>query len=1027
MAYDASTGNVVLFGGASTRGTLLNDTWTWNGSTWNSTVANGAAGSPPARAYATMAYDATTGNTVLFGGYNSAGTLLNDTWTWNGNTWTQMSPSTSPPVRSGASMAYDATTGNVVLFGGYSTGGTLLNDTWTWNGSTWTQVSPSTSPPAREYSTMAYDAATGNVVLFGGYNGATAYSDTWTWNGSTWTQMSPTTSPSARWGASMTYDAATSNVVLFGGIGASGALNNDTWTWNGNTWTQMSPSTSPLARSFATMTYDPATRSTVLFGGSFYASLLNDTWVWGVYPPASPYWAGTTPTTSPPARSGASMAYDAATGNVVLFGGLGTSGALNDTWTWNGSNWTSVTPFGNNPIASYGSSMAYDPSTGSVVLFGGIDASGSFLSDTYSWKANAWTYMTVSNPIPAPRAYAAMSYDARTAQMVLFGGESATGDLSDTWLWDGQAWAQLQPLGSVPSARYGSSMAYDAATTDVVLFGGTGNGGNVADTWTYQPTVTPPGVPTGLAAKSGTGQISLSWSPPTITQSEPPAASYEIFRGTNSDRKLMSQVGTTSSTSYTDTTVTPGVSYYYAIKASNAIGYSLESAETVSVANASAPTAAPTSLGARVASGSVSLTWVDVPASFDGGSAITSYLVEAKSGSTVLASTSVGPGTQSATLTGLQNGTSYTLQVAAVNSIGPGPFASTTATPLGVPGAPGTVLAADSGSGSVTLTWSAPSVTGGSAITSYTVVPTPSCVTCVIRVSGTGASVTGLNNGTAYTFVVVASNAQGSGPISSPSNVVTPQTPPQGYWIATNNGGVLAQNGARFYGSASNLVLNQPIVGMAATPDHRGYWLVARDGGIFAFGDAAFYGSMGGRALNAPIVGMASTRDGKGYYEVASDGGIFAFGDAAFYGSMGGKALNQPVVAVALTPNGGGYWEVASDGGVFSFGDANFYGSTGNLTLNKPVEAISPTPDGGGYWFVASDGGVFSFGDANFYGSGVGLVPSGSVVAMTTDPSGNGYWLTLSTGTILSFGDAQALPGTGGVTLSNPVVAMALS
>jgi hypothetical protein len=53
--------------------------------------------------------------------------------------------------------------------------------------------------------------------------------------------------------------------------------------------------------------------------------------------------------------------------------------------------------------------------------------------------------------------------------------------------------------------------------------------------------------------------------------------------------------------------------------------------------------------------------------------------------------------------------------------------------------------------------------------------------------------------------------------------------------------------------------LNQPIVGMAATPDGKGYWLVASDGGIFSFGDASFYGSMGGTHLNQPIVGMAAS------------------------------------------------------------------------------------------------------------------------------------------------------------------------
>ncbi len=155
-----------------------------------------------------------------------------------------------------------------------------------------------------------------------------------------------------------------------------------------------------------------------------------------------------------------------------------------------------------------------------------------------------------------------------------------------------------------------------------------------------------------------------------------------------------------------------------------------------------------------------------------------------------------------------------------------------------------------------------------------------------------------------------------------------------------------------------------------ATPSTTsGYWEVASDGGLFAFGDASFYGSMGGQPLNQPIVGLAATPDGHGYWEVASDGGLFAFGDAAFYGSMGGQPLNQPIVGLAATPDGHGYWEVASDGGLFAFGDAAFYGSMGSQPLNQPIVGLAATPDGHGYWEVASDGGLFAFGDAAFYGS----------------------------------------------------------
>ncbi|MGH9080448.1 MAG: protease pro-enzyme activation domain-containing protein, partial [Acidimicrobiales bacterium] len=86
-----------------------------------------------------------------------------------------------------------------------------------------------------------------------------------------------------------------------------------------------------------------------------------------------------------------------------------------------------------------------------------------------------------------------------------------------------------------------------------------------------------------------------------------------------------------------------------------------------------------------------------------------------------------------------------------------------------------------------------------------------------------------------------------------------------------------------------------------------GYWLTASDGGIFTFGDAGFFGSTGAIHLNQPIVGMAATPDDRGYWLVASDGGIFTFGDAGFFGSEGAKPLNSPIVSMAASPDGQGY------------------------------------------------------------------------------------------------------------------------
>ncbi len=83
----------------------------------------------------------------------------------------------------------------------------------------------------------------------------------------------------------MAYDAAASDIVLFGGAGAvspyrSGYLR-DTWTWDGTTWTQQAPATHPSAREQASMAYDAATGQVVLFGGNGHFLDFDGTWTWG--------------------------------------------------------------------------------------------------------------------------------------------------------------------------------------------------------------------------------------------------------------------------------------------------------------------------------------------------------------------------------------------------------------------------------------------------------------------------------------------------------------------------------------------------------------------------------------------------------------------------------------------------------------------------------------------------------------------------------------------------------------------------
>ena len=167
-------------------------------------------------------------------------------------------------------------------------------------------------------------------------------------------------------------------------------------------------------------------------------------------PPTTPPPTTPPPTTPPPpppeARYGAPMAYDASNGKLILFGGWGRSGDLNDTWCWSNNQWNQLHPADPKPIARYYASMAYNASSGQLILFGGGSILRSyFLNDTWSWSNNRWNPLS-PNPKPSARSVASMAYDASSGQLILFGGSTISGSLNDTWTWDSSQnkWIQLQ-------------------------------------------------------------------------------------------------------------------------------------------------------------------------------------------------------------------------------------------------------------------------------------------------------------------------------------------------------------------------------------------------------------------------------------------------------------------------------------------------------------------------------------------------------------------------------------------------------
>jgi hypothetical protein len=293
LAYDAARGVTVLFGGQNSSWALVADTWEWDGVVW---TQRSTATAPSPRAVHAMAYDTARGRVVLFGGAagSGSGTDNDETWEWDGVTWMQMQPTARPSPRRCASMTYDPTRGVCVLFGGGISGsGTpVLNDTWEWNGSTWTQSMPTVRPPARWGSYLAADG-TGHVLLSGGGAGFIELNDTWTWDGVAWQQLAPPVQPIARRNGGAAFDsqrglflAWSGSQTSFGPFGPSHYPEGSTWVWDGSNWRRDSRPFAPPGRYATAAAYDVNRGRMVGFGGCNPVPM-QDTWEYEAGPLAT--------------------------------------------------------------------------------------------------------------------------------------------------------------------------------------------------------------------------------------------------------------------------------------------------------------------------------------------------------------------------------------------------------------------------------------------------------------------------------------------------------------------------------------------------------------------------------------------------------------------------------------------------------------------------------------------------------------------------------------------------------------------
>ncbi len=225
------------------------------------------------------------------------------------------------------------------------------------------------------------------------------------------------------------------------------------------------------------MAYDPATGQLVLFGGAGYT----DTWSYAI-PANANVWQNVS-SSGPSVQAGATMTYDPQTAQLLLYGSNSNGTQLN-TWGWSGSSWSQLATDISNPYSSPEgrTSMVYDPATGQMLRVSG--SSDQTYKQTFEWDGSSWTQIpTTISPLTIEDTV--MDYDPATGQLVLFA--SVDSGLAETWTWDGTDWTRLSPTTSPPGRNLGS-LAYDPATAQLILFGGYDGNNALGDTWAWDGT-----------------------------------------------------------------------------------------------------------------------------------------------------------------------------------------------------------------------------------------------------------------------------------------------------------------------------------------------------------------------------------------------------------------------------------------------------------------------------------------------------------------------------------------------------------
>jgi hypothetical protein len=414
LAFDAQRGRLVAL---TTAGT-----WEHDGSAWNQTA-------PVAPATRLLTYDPVRQRVVAFGSLGASGLVL---LAYDGVAWSPLSPTGPQSGSFDRTLGFDPGSNNLILHGDNST-----YVDWEWNGAGWSSFA---ALPVLHPSLCATPVG----LLSVGDNAPGSISIR---VGTQWPEVIAGERADALRGLAVD--------LLANRITAVGLT---TAQWDGSRW-----HTLPAATPFLLTTVVDTLRGRLL---GIASSAAPAAWngAWNTAP---------TPATTFSFRQGPSCAFDPVRDRVLVFGGSVPNSSFqfvptNELWSWDGLDWTLAQGTVGWPAPRRNAGIAYDPVRQVVVLAAGVGLSGD-LADTWEWNGSTWTQLT-----PASATFAgavAMVFDPVAAQPVVAKGRGASVDL---YAHDGVNWVLRSSLAAeapVPPLN-NIELAFEPGTGRMLLSNG---------------------------------------------------------------------------------------------------------------------------------------------------------------------------------------------------------------------------------------------------------------------------------------------------------------------------------------------------------------------------------------------------------------------------------------------------------------------------------------------------------------------------------------------------------------------------